>query len=151
MILKHCTQFKRITVHHRERKSGGWGKTRNGWSKSFALTSPHHSQSLCDCADWLPVKSILAVNTSVVLSIFHVATDIDRCQQDRFWYEQGRGIQSGRAIVKNKSVGVSQGKGNVLCTIPDQNTCHYNASNSAGLYGWDVIYHAQLRLTTLHR
>ena len=111
-----------LFVRERERQTGGRWKMRNGWSKSFPLTSHHHSQSLCDYTDWPSVKSILAVNTSVVLSIFHVATDIDQCQQDRFWYEQGRY----KAVVLQWMTRVlvchRENQGCVLCTIPKQNT-----------------------------
>lgn len=88
--------------------------------------APHHSQSLCDYNDW-PVKFVFAVNTSVVLSIFHIATDIDQFPQDRIPCEQGRGMQTCCTIMNKLNVSVSQGKKHdckdyVLCTLPDQNT-----------------------------
>lgn len=74
---------------------------------------------------------------------------------------KGGAIQSCCARVNYKSVGKNMSvrvvccvlslikKRMSLCTL-----CHeyyYNDSSSVGLYGWDVIYHAQHRLTALHR
>lgn len=69
MILGRCIQFEHLTVHQKERKGGRWRKMRNGRSKSFALTSSPHNQSPCYCSHSLSVKSILAVNTPVVLAV----------------------------------------------------------------------------------
>lgn len=81
---------------------------RNGRSKSFALTSSPHNQSPCYCSHSLSVKSILAVNTPVVLAVCYTATAIDQCQLDRLRCEHVKGKQSCCAIMENKKDGVSQ-------------------------------------------
>lgn len=171
MILGRCIQFEHLTVHQKERKGGRWRKMRNGRSKSFALTSSPHNQSPCYCSHSLSVKSILAVNTPVVLAVCYTAAAIDQCQLDRLRCEHVKGKQSCCAIMENKKNGVSQknkkkrGGGNdwlscVWCTTLTKYWCLYmysvmkccrNMSNSAGLYRWDAICHAQKRLTALHR
>lgn len=108
MILGRCMQFENLTVHQKERKGGRWCKMRNGRSKSFALTSSHHNQSPCYCSHSLSVKSILAVNTPVVLAVCYAAAAIDQCQLDRLRCEHVKGKQSCCAIMENKKDGVSQ-------------------------------------------
>lgn len=108
MILGRCIQFEHLTVHQKERKGGRWRKMRNGRSKSFALTSSPHNQSPCYCSHSLSVKSILAVNTPVVLAVCYTATAIDQCQLDRLRCEHVKGKQSCCAIMENKKDGVSQ-------------------------------------------
>lgn len=108
MILGRCTQFENLTVHQKERKGGRWRKMRNGRSKSFALTTSHHNQSPCYCSHSLSVKSILAVNTPVVLAVCYTAAAIDQCQLDRLRCEHVKGKQSCCAIMENKKDGVSQ-------------------------------------------
>lgn len=108
MILGRCIQFENLTVHQKERKGGRWRKMRNGRSKSFALTSSPHNQSPCYCSHSLSVKSILAVNTPVVLAVCYTAAAIDQCQLDRLRCEHVKGKQSCCAIMENKKDGVSQ-------------------------------------------
>lgn len=108
MILGRCIQFEHLTVHQKERKGGRWRKMRNGRSKSFALTSSPHNQSPCYCSHSLSVKSILAVNTPVVLAVCYTAAAIDQCQLDRLRCEHVKGKQSCCAIMENKKNGVSQ-------------------------------------------
>lgn len=108
MILGRCIQFENLTVHQKERKGGRWRKMRNGRSKSFALTSSPHNQSPCYCSHSLSVKSILAVNTPVVLAVCYTAAAIDQCQLDRLRCEHVKGKQSCCAIMENKMDGVSQ-------------------------------------------
>lgn len=108
MILGRCIQFEHLTVHQKERKGGRWRKMRNGRSKSFALTSSPHNQSPCYCSHSLSVKSILAVNTPVVLAVCYTAAAIDQCQLDILRCEHVKGKQSCCAIMENKKNGVSQ-------------------------------------------
>lgn len=56
----------------------------------------------------LSVKSILAVNTPVVLAVCYTAAAIDQCQLDRLRCEHVKGKQSCCAIMENKKNGVSQ-------------------------------------------
>lgn len=170
MILGRCIQFEHLTVHQKERKGGRWRKMRNGRSKSFALTSSPHNQSPCYCSHSLSVKSILAVNTPVVLAVCYTC----RCHwsmsagQIAMWTCKREtkllchnGKQKEWCVTeKQKKGGGNEWLSCVWCTTLTKYWCLYmysvmkccrNMSNSAGLYRWDAICHAQKRLTALHR
>ncbi len=98
----------------------------NGWSKLFTLTSPHHSQSLCDHNDWPPVKSVLlsiplwlSPSSTLLLTLISVrGTKSDM--------NKGRGYKAVVLLGINRVLAYHKEKckcmGCVLCTIPDWNT-----------------------------
>lgn len=102
--LSNALKLSTLLFIREKRRVVGMGK----WEMDevICFDKPPPQKSHCDCTDRLPVKSIAAVNTSVVPSIFHIAI----YQEDWSWYERQRGIQSCCATVNTESDCVSQGK-----------------------------------------